>query len=168
MKKPSLVIPEVDDFIKRVDNGDLIITPEAREIMLTIPAGKNPWGVSIKEKHSLAELLSCAIGNYQVIKDSVRDVHSTRTNPLLRQALDSRLIESSDELLCYIKRARIYGVIEDRNLTNKLKECQEQNQRLKEKVDKLGKENQKLHEALQKFGKTGFVSDVTDNTEVKP
>jgi hypothetical protein len=167
MKKQGLVIAEVDDFIKHVDDGDLIITPEARKIMLTIPTGKNPLGLSVKEEHSLAELLSCAIGNYQVVKDCVHRFHELKTpNPLVRQALDSRLSDSADELLRYIKRSRVYGVIEDRNLTNKLKEYEKQNLKLKETVTnletellKLKQENEELHKALGIFGDRSNVTE---------
>ena len=168
MKKEekSTVIAEVDDFIKHLDNGDLSIAPKASEIVVTFSTMKKSLGQTIKKEHSLAEAIAHDITSYQVLKDCIcRSQKFGKSDPMLNVTLDSRLIDLAYALLGHIKRARVYGVIEDRNITDKLKESQEQNQRLKEKVDKLEKENQKLHDQLKRFGKVGFVSDVTDSKE---
>jgi hypothetical protein len=37
MEKQKVVIAEVDDFIKRIHNGDLVIDPDAQKLEITSP-----------------------------------------------------------------------------------------------------------------------------------
>jgi len=166
-KQSSVVIAEVEDFIKRVHNGDLVITPKANKLFLTIPAGKNVLGLPSKRKYTLADLLGWAMAAYQLHKD-----FSPPSSIVHERWVDSKLKVTAYEFLDYIERARACGVIKELNITNKLKTCQEQNNQLKERIDKLESEcqrlkklNQVLHETLGKFGRSGNIGDVKNNAE---
>jgi len=145
MNKQSRVIAEVEDFIKRVHDGDLVISPKAAQMVMILPTGKKRLlGLTSKRKRNLADLLGWAMAAYQFRKDV--------------DSLPSQL-QIAYEFLDMIERARAYGVIIEQNLTNKLKGCVEQNKRLKDNQQKLGtqisklkKENKELHKALGRFG----------------
>jgi len=79
-----------------------------------------------------------------------------KSNPTICVKLNSRLTDVAVDLQRYIDLAYTYGVIKDQNLTNKLEECQEQNQRLKEKVDRTRKREPKAPRNTQEFWKSGF------------
>lgn len=152
MNKQSRVIAEVEDFIKRVHDGDLVISPKAAQMVMILPTGKKRLlGLTSKRKRNLADLLGWAMAAYQFRKDV--------------DSLPSQL-QIAYELLDMIERARAYGVIIEKNLTNKLKGCLEQNKRLKDKQQKLEtellkltKENVELHKALDTFGGRSNVSE---------
>jgi hypothetical protein len=143
MESKSCVIAEVENFIKGFHEGDYVISPDARkiEIIDTEQGGKS---------HTVADRLGYAIAKYQCEKD---------INP-------SGVLAIAYQLLDYIERARTHGIIIPQNLSNSLKECQEQNQRLKDNQQKLEMEtmrlrveNEELHKALDKFGDRSSVAE---------
>jgi len=70
MKEQSIVIGQVEDFIKRIHDGDKVITPEAQKTILTMAVGgEDTFGRPKKEPHSLAILLGSAMSCYQSVKD---------------------------------------------------------------------------------------------------
>jgi len=150
------VFDEVEDFVKRFHDGDIIITPKAKTLQLEIPS-KTLMEDGAYEIRTYTDMLGWAIAAYQYYRD---------TPELGRQ------LECAYHLLDLIERGRAYGVIKNLNLTNKLKEYQEQNSQLKEEKDKLQKENQRLkqlneelHKTLSKFGKAGNIGDVSIDEE---
>lgn len=138
------VLAQVEDFIKHFHDGDIFIAPEATTLQIEIPAGAM-MGFTSYETRSYADMLGWLIGVYQLWKDDPTQVGRKR--------------ECAYHMLDFIERGRVYGIIKNLNLTNKIKECQEQNQRLKdnqqkleEKILELERNNQELHKALDVFG----------------
>jgi transcriptional regulator with PAS, ATPase and Fis domain len=146
MEKESSVIVQVEDFIKRIHDGDLVVTDEAKTLTLNLQVDKVMGIRSMKCLGTLADLLGKAMACYQFHRDDKSVFSVIRT-------------ESAYDLLNLIERARAYNVIKEVNVTNKLTECQEQNQRLKDNQQKLEteilrlkRENEELHKALDLFG----------------
>jgi len=97
-----------------------------------------------EEQRYFPDLLGWAIAAYQYDVDSCSPEH---------------VYDIACQLLDYIERGRTHGIIKDNiRLTDRFKECQEQNQRLKDNQQKLEREileleleNKNLHDALSKF-----------------
>lgn len=156
MNRQDTVIIEVEDFIKKFHDGEIAIAPEAQNLQVARRI-KGKLGVSSENLGNLADLLGKAIARYEAFKDT----------PTVFLKMDAAL-----DLLDLIERARTLRVIVPQNLTNKLKECQEQNNQLKEEKDKLEKvcqklkeENRELHRTLDHFGERGNISEVKDSTD---
>lgn len=148
----SETIQKVENFIQRLHNGEIIITPEARNIRYgpIYQSAITPLFQRITK--SLADHLSSTIWGYE-----------QRKNDEQRNALASHC-------LMWIDRAYAHGVVrESEALIDKLGKCEEQNTQLKERIDKLEKEcqrlrqlNEALHETLDKFGKRGTSSTLEE------
>jgi len=161
MKKQSLVISRVENFIRRIHDGDLVITPKAKNIKLEKVVAQGYLGAK-KEQGTLATLMGNCMFEYQSFKD-LSATSSYKDDIGHRLGINRRLDTAARELLECIELGYSHGVFKEQKLTSQIKEYQEQNLQLREKVDKLEKENQKLHETLKKFGKAGFVGDVTND-----
>lgn len=164
MPKQDDLIIEADNIVQRIRNGSLVLLPEARNIKITKNVGKDALGRTIKEQHSLADLIGEEVSNFLKAKSIRCSKSEWPTLPVYEIAIleskkDLRLLGVSSNLIEYIEQARTNGVIEDRNLTGKLEECQKENARLEEENDKLQKEcqrlkelNEELHKNLDMFG----------------
>jgi peptidoglycan hydrolase CwlO-like protein len=80
--------------------------------------------------------------------------------------------DAAYDLLDWIERGKALGLIIPQNVMAKLKECQDENNELKEEKDKLEKECQRLkqenielHRTLDHFGERGNISEVKDERE---
>lgn len=142
-KKQPIVIDQAEDFIKRIHDGDKVITPEAQKIVLTKAVGEGLLRRS-DEKHSLAELLGSAMSHYQSTKELA--IRAVKYELWLRQKLTLMRFDAAEDLQKYIDLAYTHGVIKDQNLISKLEECQEENEQLKKTKDQLEKENLRLKE----------------------
>jgi len=145
MERQSSVITEVENFIKRFHDGDSVVTPEAKKLVITFPSKKGILGLESKEQRYYADLLGWAIAAYQLHKDEANS--------------EGRLMMAY-QLLDYIERGRTHGVIKDNvKLIDKLKECQEENRELKETKIQLEAEIlrqkgeiQELHKLVDQLG----------------
>lgn len=118
----------VDDFIRRVHNGELIIEPQAGTITFSIMDNRG----SEREK-SLAAYLGQGMASYEV----------NRTNP-------SQKKQSAEECLACINLAYSHGVIQERrNVVQRLRECEQANKQLLKDNAILSARLQEL-EALRK------------------
>ena len=63
-------------------------------------------------------------------------------------------IEIAYECLDYIERARAYGVVIPQKLTSRLKDCEEQNGKLKELNEKLSRDNVHQKKLIEELHKT--------------
>ena len=98
MERRSVVIAEVEDFIKRFTNRELVLLPEAKTMIVTFSEGeKDFWGRPKKSKGYLNDLLGHAIAEYQLNKD---------ITPQMR-------LGSAYLVFDMIQRAHAYGVIRD-------------------------------------------------------
>jgi cell division protein FtsB len=139
----SETIQKVENFIQRLHNGEIIITPEARNIRYGPIRQYGLTPIFQRITKSLADYLSSTIWEYE-----------QRKNDKQKNTLASHC-------LMWIDRAYAHGVVrESEALIDKLGKCEEQNTQLKERIDKLEKEcqrlrqlNEALHETLDKFGK---------------
>lgn len=166
------VINKAQEIVNQIQSGNLVLMFEARNIEVTTRTWKDALGRQVKEQYSLTDAIGKEVANFVKVSStrfSKSDLPSVEDYVInhLNSENRIRLHEISCHLIDYIEQARANGVLENRNVTAKLKEYQEENERLKKKVDKLEKDNQKLHATLKSFGKTGFVSDVTDEGEDK-
>jgi hypothetical protein len=139
------VTAKVEKFRKELAEGEVKILPSAKTIIITRVHGKDFLGRDkVKNRRTFADLLGLAMSKYMLYKD----------DPPSQTQMDVTY-----DLLDCINRGRTWGVIKSTNLTNKLKDCQEQNSKLKERADKLETEvsklrteNKELHQALDRFG----------------
>lgn len=144
LEKPSTVINEVEDFIRRFHDGDSVVTSNAQKMIYTIPK-ESKLGLTSTRQKSYADLLGWAIAAYQFHKDTSTD--------------HERLLMAY-ELLDEIERGRTHGVIKDNiKQVEKFKYCQDENKQLKEtkiqleaEILKLKEENEELHKALENLG----------------
>jgi hypothetical protein len=147
LERLSVVVAEVEDFIKRFTSGELVLLPEAKTMIVTATEGKNFLGRPKKITRNFNDLLGHAIAEYQLQKD---------VNPRIR-------LDSAYTVLDLIQRAHAYGVIRD---TKQQAMAYEQEiERLKEQLhacrtlnNKLTQENKTLHNLLPNAKK--------DDTEV--
>jgi len=149
VSKHANIFAEVEDFLKRFHDGETVVSPQAKKLTMMIPTGAVP-GVTSTQKRMFADMLGWLIGAYQLHKDDLDQ---------------EKRLDYAYALLDYIERGRTFGLIKDLNLANKLKECQEQNARLKESAEKLERkilglerENEELHEVLDQFGGRSVVA----------
>lgn len=137
MERLSVVVTEVEDFIKRFTSGELVLLPEAKMMIVTTTEGKNFLGRQKKIKRNLNDLLGHAIAKYQHDKD---------VNPLNH-------LGSAYTVLDLIQRAHAYGVIRD--VKQQSMAYEQEIERLKEQLyacmalnKKLTQENKRLHNLL--------------------
>lgn len=147
----SVVLTEVEDFITRFKNGELVLTPESKTMTITYEEGKNWRGKPKTVTKSYCDRLGLAIAKYQYEKDI-----SSQTR-----------LSAAYELLDLIQRARAFGVIRD--VKQQVFQYEQQIEQLKEQITplrtlntKLTEENKYLHNLLPnaKKGKTE-VGDVS-------
>jgi hypothetical protein len=129
------VIIEVEDFIKKLHDGEIAIAPKAQDLQMTQRI-KGTLGVSSENLGTLADLLGKKIARYEAFKDG---------------STISFKMDAALELLDLIERARTLGVIVPQNLTKILEECQDENKELKETKDQLEKENLQLRQENEKL-----------------
>ena len=143
-KKDSRVIAEVEAFIKDFHSGDIVISPNAREVWLTIPIeSANKDSLLFREKTQktcLSDLLAWAIASYLYLKDN--------------QVGSQMKLDQAYECLDYIERARAYGLVIPQKLTSQLEQYKEENSRLKEQNDKLSRENANQKKLIEEMHKT--------------
>jgi hypothetical protein len=148
LERPSVVIIEVEDFIKRFTNGELVLSPEAKNMTWTAPIGKNFLGRPKNVTKRLPDIIGWAVATYQLNKDAI---------PRSR-------LESAYELLDLRQRARAFGLIKNpqqqtRDYEQEIKQLKEQIASLRALNDKLTKENKRLHNLLP-IGNDRDVGDV--------
>jgi hypothetical protein len=146
------MIMAVDDFIKELHDGDIKIAPKARKLFTTYKIGKTALGLPRKRTSSLADELGWAITDYQRFKDK-----ASPSDKLQGRDYSCRRILAVKDCLDWIERARTWGVVQEVNLNRRFKECQEQNNLLKEQLanmkklnNKLASENDRLHKLFPK------------------
>jgi predicted nuclease with TOPRIM domain len=170
MEKTNTIISQVEEFIKGIHEGDIVLTPDAKTIIEHIKKGKDLLGRPVTEDISLAEQLGRDMYSYQTFTNDLAIFESDleKLSPTsipsyliekIRHEFKCRLDETSKDLLMHIEIARTHGVVKEQKLSNKIEELQEQNTKLKEENDKIQKEckrlkeiNEELHKALNKFG----------------
>jgi hypothetical protein len=149
MVRNPVVDAQCDKFIESYHNGDKVILPKAQTIFLKLPIGRDRLEAlsTVLTPTSLADLLAQAIAIYQQQKGNPNDV----------------IYDIAPHLLDLIERAHACHVIEEVNITNKLRVLEQENEQLKEsnlKLKKLNeglaKENVRLHKLFpdSKKGKT--------------
>lgn len=117
----SSVIAEVEDFIRRLHDGDYIISKEAHKIEFSKPRDGAVGLVSRKEIGNLADRLAHAMSIYEVNKGKSS----------LRRT-------SAISCLMWINRAFSWGVIkEGKGLLTRLKKCQERNLQLETDIQQI-------------------------------
>jgi hypothetical protein len=126
MEKQSAVIAEVEDFIKRFDNGILVLSSEGKKATYWIATEKNWLGRFKKQKQSLPDAIGVAVATYQKHKDM---------EPRLQ------LVKAYD-LLDIIQVARAHGFVI--NLKQQARDYEQEIERLKEQIDNLKTLNDKL------------------------
>jgi hypothetical protein len=153
MDKEKKAITEVEDFIKSLHDGDIVILPEAKKLVFNEVIGKTTLGRPKKVRKSLADALAYAMAVYQ----AYRDVYPP-----------SLVIQKAYECLDLIERCRTHGVIKNQNLTDKLKRLKRVNEQLEQQISslrelnkRLAKENKELKIFANSFGGKRF-SDVTE------
>jgi hypothetical protein len=162
----SYIIEQVEDFIERFDSEQLMLKPEAKETKIEITEDKDALGRPKKVRCSLADLIANEIAWYTRAKDALskgfRGVPKYQ-RILFRSAIERNVDNAADALFKHIELARTNGLIEDVEIKKKLKECQEENEKLrKENANlrkmnvELAKENARLHKLFpdNKRGKT--------------
>jgi regulator of replication initiation timing len=141
-------------------------------MMVPIVDGKTSLGRPKKELISLTDLIGNEIVTYQSTKDSLSQSYKGLPKYqviLLRSTLKRRLYDIACRLSKHIELARTNGLIKNVGLTNRIKELEEENERLKVENDKLQTEckrlndlNEALHKTLDRFGQR---SDTLDTNE---
>ena len=134
MERPSVVIAEVEDFIKHYDSGELVLTLEAKKMTFIEDLGRNFLGLPKKRKRPFPDCLAHAMTAYKLDKD---------IKPRSR-------LESAYDLLDLIQRGRAYGIIRDPKqqaiaYEQEIERLKEQIGNLKNLNDKLTMENKRLH-----------------------
>jgi len=118
------------DYLKQFDNRELVVTPEARTSKITLSMfGK-------REEGSFADLLSEVIFLYRVGK---------KDNPL------TKLIAYKFVALVDIGRTHGFIVPGD-SIYLRLKELEQENEKLREELEQLKEENEKLKEEIEELG----------------
>lgn len=156
MEKQSVVITEVEDFIKRYHSGDLILTPEATKMVMIVPHGKNILRMTRKVHRNFPDSLAHMIATYQLDKD-----HNPRDQVIIAY-----------DLLDVIERGRAWGIIRDQK--QQARAYEQEIEQLKERVNilielnkKLASENKMFHNLLPKAkipkGKNSEVGDVEES-----
>ena len=141
-KRQSVVILEVEDFIKRFNKGELVLSPEAKSMIMSTPDGKNFLGRPKKKSKSLPDLLGWAIGAYQLHKDN-----------------SPYQLERAYEVLDIIERCRAFGFIRDAkqqavHYEQEIEQLKQQLASLRELNNKLTLENKRLHNLLGDLGRS--------------
>jgi len=144
LEKQSTVINEVEEFIKRFHNGDSVVTPDAKNLIFTIPK-ESKLGITSTVQRNYADVLGWAIATYQFRKDT-SSYH------------DQLLI--AYEVLDDIERGRTQGVIKDNiRLADRFKDCQDENKQLKEtkiqleaEILKLKRDKEELDKLVDELG----------------
>lgn len=141
---------ELDNFVKRLHNREIIIDSEAKTIWLTKKD-------DIRQT-SLAMALGQSVFSYQTSKDELRAL-SVVKDPLLRKGIQSRFLEARTRLSECMELAYTYNVVKDQTLLKDVEKAREQLTQLKEENDKLKKENlrltqlnEELHRTIDKLG----------------
>jgi hypothetical protein len=151
MESQSVVIAEVEDFIKKFSGGELVLSSEARTMTWSTRIGKNFLGLQRKIKKSFPDAFGYTIANYQIDRE---------LSPSLR-------LKSAYDLLDLIQRARAWGVI--KNVKQQAFAYEQEIEKLKEQIanlkslnEKLTVENKRLHNPVpeKRNNKNTQVGDV--------
>jgi hypothetical protein len=152
MEKQSVVITEVEDFIKRWTSGELIFTPETRNMTITYETGKNFLGMTKKRTVNLPNEIGDAVATYQLQKDL--------GNPRTR-------LERAYEVLALIQKVRAFNRIRDAK--QQARESEQEIEQLKERVNSLVRlnnelvlENKRLHNLVPNRTKSKGDTEVGD------
>jgi hypothetical protein len=152
MEKQSVVITEVEDFIKRWTSGELIFTLETQNMTITYEIGKNFLGMTKKHTVNLPNNIGYAVATYQLQKDL--------GNPRAR-------LERAYEVLALIQKARAFNLIRDTK--QQAREYEQEIEQLKERVNSLVKlnnelvlENKRLHNLVPNRAKSKGDTEVGD------
>lgn len=158
VRKFQTVTEEVDEFIEHYQNLDYVIKPEAQRIIVkAIPLSVGVQTSDFREA-SISDWLSLAVTNYMVCRDSY-EINQESKEELQRVA--------SAQVSCLIWKNRLIGyglLVEAPSLTTKLKQSEIENQELKEQLKKcdercqqLTEENKVLRESIDKISYPGDV-----------
>ncbi len=142
MERQSVVIIEVEDFIRRWDAKELVFTPEAKTLTSEFYDGKNFWRRPKKHYVNFPNEIGQAIAEYKWYKDF--------QNPALA-------FKTAFQILAMVQKAYAFGVIKETTqqtrdfeheilqLKEELEQCKEQGDRLRNLNGKLTFENKRLH-----------------------
>jgi len=141
MTEDTRLFSDVEDFVKRWNEGEIILSPKANTMVITFfDEEKNFWGKPKPHKKKLPDYLGWAIAAYQANfnSDSPRVIFSR-----------------AYELLDTIQRARAFGLILDTktkvaDYEKQIENLKEQNAKLRELNSKLALENKRLHNLVGK------------------
>lgn len=141
-KRKSVVISEVEDFIKRFDKGELVLSPEAKNMAIFKPDGKNFLGRPKTKSRSVPDALGWAIGAYQMNKDN-----------------SPYKLEYAYELLDIIERCRAFGFVRDTKqqairYEQDIEQLKQQLASLRDLNSKLTLENKRLHNLVGDMGRS--------------
>ena len=146
MIRDSVIIAEVENFIKRWNNGELLLTPQAKEMIVDYTRDeKNFWGKPKHFKKPLPDYLGYAVTSYQEARE---------------MGFSRYLFDKAYALLDTIQRARAYRVIVDTkqqvtDYEKKIESLKEQNAKLRDLNTRLALENKRLHNLLPPDTKKG-------------
>jgi hypothetical protein len=152
MSRNSIIISEVEEFITRFKNEELVLSPESKTMTATFDEGKNWLGKPKRVTKPYCDVLGMVIARYQFQKD-----------------LDSyNQFTEAYRLLDLIQRARAFGIVRDAKkqaiqYEQQIEQLKEQLANLRTLNAKLVEENKYLHNLLPKErkGKTE-VGDVSN------
>jgi cysteinyl-tRNA synthetase len=139
MMTNSIILAQVDDFIKRWNNGELVLTDQAKDLEITFSIGeKHFWGSPKILKKRLPDYVGWAIARYQYEREL---------------GLSRVFLDTAYELLDTIQRARAYRAIVDtkQQITDyekQIENLKEQNSSLRDLNTKLAMENKRLRNLL--------------------
>lgn len=155
MSKNSVILTEVEEFIRRWNNGELALTDIAKDMIVTYKnfQEKNLWGKPKTFHKPLPDYLGWGISTYQYAREV---------------GYFGNIYQTAYELLDTIQRARAYGAIVDAkqqvsDYQSEIKQLKEQVNSLMKLNDKLAQENKVLHTLASAKTKTkggGEIGDV--------
>lgn len=146
MMKNSVILAEVDEFIRRWNCGELVLTDQAQKMEISYSTGeKHFWGKLKISKKPLPDYLGWAITTYQYDRDL---------------GISRFTFKTAYELLDTIQRARAYRAIVDTkqqvtDYEKQIENLKEQNVNLRHLNAKLASENKTLRNLLPPNTKVG-------------
>jgi hypothetical protein len=151
MEKQSVVITEVEDFIRDFENGTQVVSPKGNKMKYWIQVGTYWFGIPKKKYQSFPDALGNAIADYQKFKEMKSELQ----------------LQSAFHLLDLIQLARAHHLLEDakqetRNYLQEIEQLKKELADCRKLNNKLAQENKILHNLLppSKKGKTQ-VGDVS-------
>lgn len=135
--RPSVVITEVEEFLKRYRSGEEVLTSKAEILETTFTTTKKNWlgrEVKVQDTKAYCSALGYEIAIYLATKD----------------AHPSGVWEEAYNLLDLIERARAFGAL--LNAKQQAFHYEQEIERLKEQVDNLRKLNKDLATENKRLG----------------